>query len=375
MSITRERFLGGGRYLALTSTHKLTYGLARAWNLSAAASGKSVTLSDATRIGLGFGQYLLHNSGANTIAVKDATGAALFDLAAGSVAALGLVRNDTPAGKWIWFLGDAGASRTYSRPTRSAVTNDSPAGTEEPNCSLIVNGGDDDPLDTIVGEPCECGTVATAWNMRGGMPVAIPVADGLADGIPPPWEGSRDCCGCRAEDHSGVCTVSFALTYTETRAGYPGTISHTVTMSGSGGWDEASSQYKIVGTATHDYNVWAPNPSTFVLENSSGSEDLAGAGGVVATAAEGAAGWQVALTSIPSWALSFGPDFYGVQNADGVACNRDESPITCSPSLSFDCDNFSLSWSISATGTYWNGGYFADSSVTASVSCTISFAE
>lgn len=135
MTITRERFLGGGRYLALTSTHKLTYGLARAWNLSADASGKSVTLDDARRIGLGFGQYLLHNSGSNSIAVKDAAGTTLFSLAAGAVATLGLVRNSTAAGTWIWFVGVAGSSRTFSRGDRDDIAPEGATGTNEPICS------------------------------------------------------------------------------------------------------------------------------------------------------------------------------------------------------------------------------------------------
>jgi len=135
MTISRERFLGAGRYLAVTSSHKLTYGLARAWNVSAATSGKSVKLDDARRIGLGFGQYVLHNSGPNAIAVKDAADTTLFSLAGGSVATLGLVRNSTAAGKWIHHTGAAGSGRTYSRGTRDAIAAVGSSATTEPICT------------------------------------------------------------------------------------------------------------------------------------------------------------------------------------------------------------------------------------------------
>lgn len=188
MAITQARFLGGARYLAVTSSHTLVYGVARVWNLSAASSGKSVTLDDARRVGLGYGQYVLQNSGSNAIAVKDQAGTTLFSLASNTVATIGLVRNDTAAGKWIKYLSTLGSGRTFSRPSRAAVTSQPSAGTAEPSCGV-----------------CACGYAVRS--------LSSPLAE-IVTQLGPPADDSIaiECCDCPA---AGQGSVSLTLDRTD----------------------------------------------------------------------------------------------------------------------------------------------------------------
>ncbi len=137
MSVTQAQFYGGAFALAVTTGQRITFGLARVWNLSASASGRSVKLDDARRVPLGWGQFTIHNSGSNAIDIKDNGGTTLFALGAGKVATLGLCRNATAAGKWVWSLGDVGASASTSRGTRPEVTNPPDPSIPEPDCASV----------------------------------------------------------------------------------------------------------------------------------------------------------------------------------------------------------------------------------------------